>query len=102
MRKFAAAWPDRAIMQRPVAQLPWSSKLWRMSGTEISETVSRNSVMSHRSTVILPTIPAFVAPELIEKLFTHFTLGWPHYVTILSIDSPEERQLYKTEATANA
>lgn len=53
MRKFAAAWPDWAIMQRPVAQLPWSSKRWRMSGAEISETVSRNSMVSHSN---LPTI----------------------------------------------
>jgi hypothetical protein len=85
MRKFAAAWPDRAIVQRTVAQLPWSSKRWRTSGTEISETVPRNSIVSHRPTVILPTSPAFVAPELIEKLFARFTLCWLHYVTLLSI-----------------
>jgi hypothetical protein len=44
-------------------------------------------MVSHRPTMILPASPAFVAPELIEKLFTHFTLGWSHYVTLLSIDS---------------
>ena len=27
MRKFAAAWPDRTIVQRTVAQLPWRSNL---------------------------------------------------------------------------
>ena len=27
MRKFAKAWPDRAIVQRTVAQLPWRSNL---------------------------------------------------------------------------
>lgn len=27
MRKFAAAWPDRAIVQRSVAQIPWRSNL---------------------------------------------------------------------------
>ena len=27
MRKFADAWPDRAIVQRTVAQLPWRSNL---------------------------------------------------------------------------
>jgi len=27
MRKFADAWPDRAIMQQCVAQLPWRSNL---------------------------------------------------------------------------
>ena len=64
-----------------------SSKRLRMSGTEISETVSRNSMVSHRPTMILPTSPDFVAPELIEKLFTRPTLRWSHYVTLLSIDS---------------
>ena len=78
---------DRAIVQRIVAQLPWSSKRLRMPGTEISETVSRNSMVSHRPTMILPTSAALVAPELIEKLFARFTLGWSHYVTLLSIDS---------------
>jgi hypothetical protein len=87
MRKFAAAWPDRAIVQRTVARLPWSSKRLRMSGTEISETMPRNSMVSHRPTMILPTSAAFVTPELIEKLFARFTLGWSHYVTLLSIDS---------------
>ena len=87
MRKFAAAWPDRVIMQRPVAQLLWSSKRWRMSGAENSETVSRNSIVSHLSTMILPTSPALVVSELIEKLFARFTLDWSHYVTLLSIDS---------------
>jgi hypothetical protein len=37
--------------------------------------------------MILPTSSAFVVPELIEKLFTRFMLGWSHYVTLLSIDS---------------
>jgi predicted nuclease of restriction endonuclease-like (RecB) superfamily len=27
MRKFADAWPDRAIVQRTIAQIPWSSNL---------------------------------------------------------------------------
>jgi hypothetical protein len=39
--------------------------------------------------MILPTSPTFVAPELIKKLFTRFTLGWSHYVTLLSIDGNE-------------
>lgn len=44
--------------------------LLRMSGTEISETVSRNSMASPRPTMILPASPALIAPELIEKLLT--------------------------------
>jgi predicted nuclease of restriction endonuclease-like (RecB) superfamily len=84
--------------------LPIDSKsetLLRMSSTEISETVSRNSMASPRPTMILPASPALIVPELIEKLFTSFTLGWSHYVTLLSIDSPEERRFYEIEATAN-
>lgn len=27
MRAFAAAWPDRAIVQEPLAQIPWSHQL---------------------------------------------------------------------------
>jgi hypothetical protein len=46
-------------------------------------------MVSHRPTMILPTSPTFVAPELIKKLFTRFTLGWSHYVTLLSIDGNE-------------
>ena len=78
-----------------------SETLLRISGTEISETVSRNSAVSPKPTMILPASPALIAPELIENLFTHFTLGWSHYVTLLSIDSPEERRFYEIEATAN-
>jgi hypothetical protein len=84
---IGSACPDRVIVQRTVAQLPWCGKRLRVSGTEISETVSRNSMASLRPTMILPTSPAFFAPELIEKRFTRFTLGWSHYVTLLSIAS---------------
>jgi hypothetical protein len=77
-----------------------SETLLRMSGIEISETVSRNSMVSPRPTMIQPVSPALIAPELIEKLFARFTLGWSHYVTLLSIDSPEERRFYEIEATA--
>jgi DUF1016 N-terminal domain len=83
--------------------LPIDSKsetLLRMSGAEISETVSRNSAASPKPTIILPTSPALIAPELIEKLLTRFTLGWSHHVTLLSVDSPEERRFYEIEATA--
>ena len=50
--------------------------------------------------MILPASPALIAPELIEKLLTRFTLGWSHYVTLLSVDSPEERRFYEIELTA--
>lgn len=66
-----------------------------------SETLSRISLAPPLPTMVLPTSPALVAPELIEKLLACFTLGWSHYVTLLTIDSPEVRRFYEIEATAN-
>ncbi len=53
------------------------------ASTEISQTLSRIS-----STV----------PELLRK----FELSWSHYVSLLTIDNPEERRFYEIEAAANS
>ncbi len=72
IRKFAATWPDRAIVQRTVAQLPWRSKRLRISGPENSETVSRNFIAFPRTTMILPASPALAdlikSPLVLEFL----------------------------------
>ena len=34
-------------------------------------------------------------------LLNHFTLGWSHYVELLTIDEAEERKFYEIEAAAN-
>jgi predicted nuclease of restriction endonuclease-like (RecB) superfamily len=34
-------------------------------------------------------------------LLKHFTLGWSHYVTLLTLDSPDERRFYEIETAAN-
>lgn len=78
-----------------------SETLLRIADAEISETMSRNSMASPKPTMILPASSALIAPELIEKLLTRFTLGWSHYVTLLTIDSPAARRFYEIEATAN-
>lgn len=36
---------------------------------------------------------------LSAKLKGHFTLGWSHYVVLLSIDNAEARRFYEIEAT---
>ncbi len=38
MRKFAGAWPDRAIVQRTIAQIPWSSNLLLLEKLQNPET----------------------------------------------------------------
>ena len=37
----------------------------------------------------------------IGSLDARFSIGWSHYVELLTIDSTEERKFYEIEATAN-
>ena len=39
--------------------------------------------------------------RLPSGLMSHFTLGWSHYVELLTIDGAEERRFYEIEAAAN-
>ncbi len=39
--------------------------------------------------------------DLISYLLERFTLGWSHYVTLLTIDNPKEHQFYEIEAAQN-
>jgi len=39
--------------------------------------------------------------NVIKCLLEHFTLGWSHYVTLLTIDNVEERRFYEIEAEQN-
>jgi len=36
------------------------------------------------------------------ELFACFSLGWSHYVALLTIDNPDERRFYEIEAAANS
>ena len=72
-----------------------SATLLRISGGRvISETASRK----------LPD-PVMELPEILQalsaQLVKRFTLGWSHYVTLLTIDSAEERRFYELEAVDN-
>jgi predicted nuclease of restriction endonuclease-like (RecB) superfamily len=56
-------------------------------------------------TASVESAPAMTDPgtlaEYVEKLSHCFTLGWSHYVTLLTIDSPDERRFYEIECAAN-
>lgn len=48
------------------------------------------------------TISGLQFPQsLFDTLLKHFTLGWSHYVELLTIDSADERRFYEIEAAAN-
>jgi len=58
---------------------------------------------------IRPTLPDLLSrgfpmstiSDSIEQLFQNFSLGWSHYVELLTIDSEDERRFYELEATCN-
>ena len=49
--------------------------------------------------------PLMELPEIVQTLSAElvncFTLGWSHYITLLTIDNPEERRFYELEAAGN-
>ena len=49
--------------------------------------------------------PLMELPEILQTLSAElvncFTLGWSHYITLLTIDNPEERRFYELEAAGN-
>jgi len=51
----------------------------------------------------LPTLNAIhqFPQAVVEQLQQRFSLGWSHYVALLTIDNPEERRFYEIEAGAN-
>ena len=62
-------------------------------GSEKSETPSRISSESQWS-----ELPSW---ELVSSLPRCFTLGWSHYVELLTLDDSDERRFYEIEAAAN-
>ena len=40
-------------------------------------------------------------PQIVARLHGEFTLGWSHYVTLLSVSDPEARRFYEIEAVDN-
>ncbi|MDW7732693.1 MAG: PDDEXK nuclease domain-containing protein [Methanolobus sp.] len=39
--------------------------------------------------------------DVVSRLLDRFTLGWSHYVTLLTIDNPKEHRFYEIEAAQN-
>ncbi len=69
--------------------------LSRLLGTfPIRPTASDQSVLSRSE--------PFSFEAIIDLLISRFTLGWSHYVTLLTIDNPDERQFYEIEASRNS
>ena len=72
-----------------------SATLLRISGDRaISATVLRKL-----------SDPLMELPEIVQTLSAElvncFTLGWSHYITLLTIDNPEQRRFYEIEAIDN-
>lgn len=97
MRRFYLAYPALAE--------PWmkSETLSRISGTlPLSETPSRKSAPLSLPVHGMPEGTSggplrAISPDWLGR----FTLGWSHYVELLTIDSAEERSFYEIEAAAN-
>lgn len=58
-----------------------------------------------RQTVSGESLPVRVAPnnawrQVYESLLQHFTLGWSHYVALLTLDNLDERRFYEIEAAS--
>ena len=79
-----------------ILHAPISETLSRKSlpeASEKSETASRISSVSQW--------PALPSREMVGNLPRRFTLGWSHYVELLTLDDTAERRFYEIEATAN-
>ena len=89
MRRFYLLY-DNLLSESPVGEK--SATLSRISGDlENSATMLRISPNSAKQ---IPQTPP-------EELAKHFTLGWSHYVALLSIDDAEARKFYEIEAAEN-
>lgn len=95
MRRFFMAY--RSFLPAGVK----SETMVRISYRTISETVSRFSQTALGDSSILLSGQTGAEPNLVAQLFNHFTLGWSHYVALLTIDNPDERRFYEIEATQN-
>ena len=86
------------LHERTPAEIPKETKSAtpsRISGAQpISETASRISPDLSPGTAFAERIPRTLSAELARR----FTLGWSHYVTLLSVDDADARRFYEIEA----
>ncbi|MGL4942093.1 MAG: PDDEXK nuclease domain-containing protein [Thermoguttaceae bacterium] len=83
----------------PIQQTP-SVEFAESQVTPNSEALFRN-LGEQTAIASLVTIQPTPSVELVQALSRRFTLGWSHYVELLTIDSPDERRFYEIEAAAN-
>ena len=99
MRKFYGLWPEHRIFQTV------SEKSERTTGVNIFHTPSEISpALSAQSGIQqTPSGKSAISQTLSAKfslanLAQAFPLPWSHYVRLLSVDNPEARNFYETEA----
>ena len=81
-----------AIVQTPPAQLA--------SHTSVGDASAIRPTASDRSAPPLPVASPSLE-DVIALLAARFSLGWSHYVTLLTIDNAEARRFYEIEAMDN-
>ena len=83
------------ILQTPSAKSEILAEIFNGSTQEIERIVSGQSL---GAIVVKGDILQALSAELAEG----FTLGWSHYVTLLTISNPDERRFYEIEARENS
>ena len=89
MRRFFVAYQGIAGIDEK------SETLFRISISEKSDTVSRISLTLSDQSFSLDS-------SCLKFLTSYFTLGWSHYVILMTIDNLEERSFYEIEASQNS
>jgi len=79
-----------------------SGTVFRISDLLISETVSRKLLKASEAGSIERPAPVRERPDLVAQLAARLTLGWSHYVALLTIENPAERRFYEIEAGQNS
>lgn len=92
MRRFYLLYKHLGPASSETAQSETASQI--AGSPEISETASRKFPVPLMG---LPEIPQTLSVELAKRL----PLAWSHYVTLLTIDNPEQRRFYEIEAIDN-
>ena len=83
---------QKGIGPTPSAQLAFLAS--------VDETPAIRPTASDESVPVRP-VASHTLEETIAFLGNRFTLAWSHYVTLLTIDNPEESRFYELEAAEN-
>ncbi|WP_045218215.1 PDDEXK nuclease domain-containing protein [Desulfonatronum thioautotrophicum] len=69
---------------------------------QIAQTSPDSLVKSSPANPIQPTLSGeLIVAESMQALSPRFTLGWSHYIELLTLDDTAERRFYEIEAAAN-